>query len=50
MFSDLTPILDWLFENVTSLARIVWASGWVGVCVIGITLARKVVNIFKSIF
>ena len=40
----------WLFDNVSTLARFVWSSGWVGVCVIAIPLARKVVNIFKQIF
>lgn len=50
MFDDLIPVVNWIFEEATSLARIVWSSGWIGVCVIAIPLARKVVNIFKSIF
>lgn len=50
MFSSLSPIINWLFDNVNTLARFVWSSGWVGVCVIAIPLARKVVNIFKQIF
>ena len=50
MFSSLSPIINWLFDNVSTLARFVWSSGWVGVCVIAIPLARKVVNIFKQIF
>lgn len=50
MFSSLSPIINWLFDNVSTLARFVWSSGWVGVCVIAIPLARKVVYIFKQIF
>lgn len=50
MFNDLVPIVNWVFDEATALARFVWSSGWVGVCIIAIPLARKVVNIFKSLF
>lgn len=50
MFDELIPVVNWIFSEATKLARIVWASGWVGVCIIALPLARKVVNIFKSLF
>lgn len=50
MFDALLPIVNWIFDEVTKLAAFIWASGWVGICVIAIPLARKVVNIFKSLF
>lgn len=51
MFDSLLSVVTWLFDEVANLARFVWTScSWVGVCVIGIPLVRKVVNIFKSIF
>lgn len=50
MFDDLMPVVTWIFEETRKLADFVWKSGWVGVAVICIPLARKVVNIFKSIF
>lgn len=50
MFNDLVPIVNWVFDEAAALARFVWSSGWAGVCVIAIPLARKVVNIFKSLF
>lgn len=49
MFDSLVPIVNWIFSESTDLARIVWASGWAGICVIAIPLVRKVVDIFKKI-
>ena len=50
MFDSLTPIVQWIFSEASKLAAIVWASGWVGVCVISIPLARRIVDIFKKLF
>lgn len=50
MFDEPIIVVHWLFDEVTTLARFVWSSGWVGKCVICIPLAREVVYIFKKIF
>ena len=49
MFSDVSLISSWLFSEVSGLAQIVYDSGWVGVCIIGIGLARAVVYIFRKL-
>lgn len=50
MFDDALFVANWLFSEVSKLAGTVWSFGWIGVCVIGLPLVRKAVNIFKSIF
>lgn len=50
MFSSIEPVVSWIFSEVSDLSAIVWASGWVGVCIIGLPLARKVIDIFRKIF
>lgn len=50
MFSDVQPVVTWLFSEVSALAVFVWNHGrWVGVCVIGLPLIVKVINIFKKL-
>lgn len=51
MFDTVKPVVDWLFSNVSDLAAFLWGScGWVGACVVGLPLLRKVVDIFRKIF
>ena len=49
MFEDVKPVVAWIFTELSSLATFVWKNGgWVGLCVIGLPLIAKVVNIFKK--
>lgn len=51
MFSEVQIVVDWLFTNISSLASFLWnRCGWAGVCVIGLPLLRKVVDIFRKLF
>lgn len=50
MFDDVSQILYWSFGEVSKLSQFVWTNGkWVGVCVIGLPLIRRVVNIFRKL-
>lgn len=50
MFSDVNTVVTWLFQEVSKLARYVWENGkWVGICVVGLPLIRRVVNIFRKL-
>lgn len=50
MFGDVSLILNWVFKEVSSLADFIWNNGkWVGLCVIGLPLIRRVVNIFRRL-
>lgn len=50
MFSDVSLVLNWLFEEVSDLANFIWSNGkWVGICVIGLPLIRRVINIFRKL-
>lgn len=50
MFSDVTTVTNWLFKEISGLAAFVWQNGkWVGVCVVGLPLIRRVVNIFRKL-
>ena len=50
MFEDVKPVVVWIFSELSALASFVWNNGcWVGVCVIGLPLIAKVVNIFKKL-
>ncbi len=50
MFSDLVPIVDFLFDNLMNLFDMVWSAGWIGVIVICLPLARRVIDILKKLF
>lgn len=50
MFGDVSVVLNWVFKEVSSLADFIWNNGkWVGLCVIGLPLIRRVVNIFRKL-
>jgi len=49
MFNDLLPVVEWLFSEISRLFSFVWSCGWIGVIVICLPLARKVVDIFRKI-
>lgn len=50
MFSDVKLVVDWLFNQLSTLANLVWTEGkWVGLCVIGLPLIRRVINIFRKL-
>lgn len=50
MFSDLYPIVDWLFSELAKLVAFVWSCGWIGVAVICLPLIARVIHIFKKLF
>lgn len=51
MFSDLAPVVTYIFTETLNLARLVWTSGrWLGVGLICIPLVARVIHIFKKIF
>lgn len=50
MFSDVSLVLNWLFREVSDLANFIWNNGkWVGICVIGLPLIRRVINVFRKL-
>lgn len=50
MFNDVSQVLNWLFKEVSVLADFIWTNGkWVGICVIGLPLIRRVINIFRKL-
>lgn len=50
MFSDLYPIVDWMFSQFVISSRELWGLGWIGIAVICLPLLGKVVGIFKKLF
>lgn len=51
MFSSLHPIVDWIFSELSKFVSFLWSDcKWVGVCVVGLPLLRKVVDIFRKLF
>lgn len=50
MFSDVTTVVNWLFDEVSTLANFIWTNGkWVGLCVIGLPLIKRSINIFRKL-
>lgn len=50
MFGDVSQVMNWVFNEVSDLANFIWTNGkWVGICVIGLPLIRRVVNIFRRL-
>lgn len=50
MFDDARLVVDWLFDCLFQLTdTIVVFGGWVGICVIGLPLLRRVINIFRKL-
>ena len=50
MFGEVQVVLGWLFNEVSSLADFIWTQGkWVGLCIIGLPLLRRVINIFRKL-
>lgn len=48
---DVFNSAQWAFEEVSKLAYFLWNdTGWVGVCVIGLPLVYRVVNIVRKLF
>lgn len=49
-FDGLTLIIEWLFSELLLLFDFVWNhSYWVGICIIGLPLLKKVVDIFHKL-
>lgn len=47
----LQTCLDWLLESVQSIYMFLYSgAGWIGISVIGITVLRNIVNLFRRVY
>ena len=50
MFEEVAPVVTWIFSETSKLVSFVWGTGWIGVILICLPLAKRVVDIFKKLF